>query len=116
MPDWFQHAPHAAAVGRGADRVVADRHRLRVESRKQSGKKAEREPIPAARPGYVLQFFGTPNNGTGDFQGGLHEHLYLNNGPLGQMIAAGKGSLAEFVGDRRQADAKPASSGCSCRR
>ena len=49
--------------------------------------------------GYLMQFFGSPNNGTGDFQGGLQEHLYLNNGPLSQMISAGKGSLAEFVGD-----------------
>lgn len=52
---------------------------------------------------YVVQFFGTPNTGTGDFSGGLHEHLYLNNGPLVQMIGTGsKGSLAELVGDRKQ--------------
>jgi hypothetical protein len=50
----------------------------------------------------LLHFFGSPNTGTGDFQGGLHEHLYLNNGPLSQMITAGKGNLAEFVGDKNQ--------------
>jgi hypothetical protein len=49
--------------------------------------------------GYLLHFFGSPNTGTGAFQGGLHEHLYLSNGPLAQMIAAGKGSLAELVAD-----------------
>ena len=43
--------------------------------------------------GYVLRFFGQPNTGTGDFQGGLQEHLYLNNGPLGSLIATGKESL-----------------------
>ena len=51
--------------------------------------------------GYLIDFFGTPNTGTGDFQGGLREHLYLNNGPLGQMIGA-KGGLAELVGDAKK--------------
>lgn len=47
--------------------------------------------------GYMLQFFGTPNNGAGDFQGGLQEHLFLNNGPLSTLIVAGKGSLMEWL-------------------
>ena len=46
-------------------------------------------------------FFGNPTTGTGDFQGGLKEHLYLNNGPLGTMIGV-KGGLAEFVGDAKK--------------
>lgn len=50
---------------------------------------------------YVVHFFGTPNTGTGDFQGGLHEHLYLNNGPLSQMIGV-KDGLAEYVGDAKK--------------
>ena len=51
--------------------------------------------------GYLIDFFGSPNTGRGDFQGGLREHLYLNNGPLGQMIGV-KGGLAEFVGDPKK--------------
>ena len=43
--------------------------------------------------GYMVRFFGQPNNGVGDFQGGLAEHLYLNNGPLGNLIVTGPGSL-----------------------
>ncbi len=43
--------------------------------------------------GYMIRFFGQPNSGTGDFQGGLHEHLYLNNGPLRNLFTTGKGSL-----------------------
>jgi hypothetical protein len=68
---------------------------------KARGKKAETSRY---RPldGYLLHFFGSPNNGKGIFQGGLHEHLYLNNGPLAQMVSAGKGSLAEFVGDAKK--------------
>jgi hypothetical protein len=51
---------------------------------------------------YVVRFFGTPNSGAGDFQGGLQEHLYLNNGELSRMLDARKGSLMESL---MQADA-----------
>jgi hypothetical protein len=100
LPEWFQHArmrPLSAEELTEAWRISTGY--LAVEQ--ASGKKASTSRY---RPldGYVLQFFGSPNTGTGEFQGGLHEHLYLNNGPLGQMIAAGKGSLAEFVGDAKQ--------------
>jgi hypothetical protein len=47
---------------------------------------------------YLVQFFGQPNNGVGDFQGGLQEHLYLNNGELGRLISGEKGSLAHTLG------------------
>jgi hypothetical protein len=34
-------------------------------------------------------FFGRPNDGQGHFQGGLNEHLYLNNGELERLIVDG---------------------------
>ncbi|MEK6238663.1 MAG: DUF1549 and DUF1553 domain-containing protein, partial [Planctomycetales bacterium] len=43
--------------------------------------------------GYMLRFFGQPSNGVGDFQGGLHEHLYLNNGQVGGLISTSEGGL-----------------------
>lgn len=46
---------------------------------------------------YMLRFFGQPNNGVGDFQGGLDEHLFLNNGPLGSLIVSGPGSLLDAL-------------------
>ena len=46
---------------------------------------------------YMLRYFGTPNTGAGDFQGGLQEHLFLNNGPLGSVINGGKGSLGDWL-------------------
>lgn len=46
---------------------------------------------------YMLRYFGQPTNGLGDFQGGLHEHLYLNNGQIGNLIVATPGSLIEAV-------------------
>jgi hypothetical protein len=71
-------------------------------SEQDAGKKPANDRYRPLGSGYVLRFFGTPNNGTGDFQGGLHEHLYLNNGPLIQMIPAGKGSLVEFIADPKK--------------
>lgn len=47
--------------------------------------------------GYALRFFGQPNNGVGDFQGGLSEHLYMTNGQVSAMIVTGKGSLFEAL-------------------
>jgi len=71
------------------------------------GKKADTNRFRPLESGYMLRFFGKPYNGTGDFQGGLHEHLYLNNGPIGNVIATGKGSLFEALsgGDAPQAKA-----------
>ena len=47
--------------------------------------------------GYALRFLGRPNNGVGQFQGGLHEHLYFNNGQVQQLIARGKGGLYDAL-------------------
>ncbi|MGE3807244.1 MAG: DUF1549 domain-containing protein [Gemmataceae bacterium] len=50
---------------------------------------------------YMVRFFGKPANGTGDFQGGLGEHLFLNNGQVYQLIATDKGSLYDtFLTDK----------------
>jgi hypothetical protein len=46
---------------------------------------------------YMVRFFGQPNNGTGNFQGGLQEHLYLNNGEVSRLIATEKGSLHQTL-------------------
>ena len=44
---------------------------------------------------YIRRYFGEPNNGVGDFQGGLHEHLYLNNGELGRLVTTEKDGLVD---------------------
>lgn len=43
--------------------------------------------------GYMLSYFGRPNDGVGNFKGGMHEHLYLNNGQVHQLISDRPGSL-----------------------
>lgn len=42
---------------------------------------------------YMVQFFGAPADGEGVFQGGLSEHLYLNNGQINTLISDREGSL-----------------------
>lgn len=100
LPLWFQYArmrPLSAEELAESWRIVTGQDAIE----KASGKPTDKSRFRPLQREYVISFFGTPNNGTGDFQGGLHEHLYLNNGPLVQMIASGKGSLAEFIGDRK---------------
>lgn len=46
---------------------------------------------------YIRRYFGEPNNGVGDFQGGMHEHLYLNNGELSRIVTTEKGGLIDQV-------------------
>jgi hypothetical protein len=47
---------------------------------------------------YVTLYFGEPMDGQGEFQGGLSEHLFLNNSShIRQMIQARKGNLADSV-------------------
>lgn len=46
---------------------------------------------------YLRQSFGEPDDGVGHFQGGLHEHLYLNNGQVRQLISDRTGSLHEAL-------------------
>ena len=100
MPAWFQHArsrPLSAEELVESWQVASGY--LAAEASSKTKPVADRfRPLGS---GYLVDFFGTPNTGTGDFQGGLREHLYLNNGPLGQMIGA-KGGLAELVGDAKK--------------
>jgi len=100
MPEWFQHArsrPLSAEELVESWQVATGY--LATES--LGAKKTEKDRLRPLGNGYTIQFFGNPTTGTGDFQGGLREHLYLNNGPLGSMIGV-KGGLAEFVGDAKK--------------
>jgi hypothetical protein len=101
LPEWFQHArmrPLSAEELAESWRFATGHDGVE----KASGKPKEKGRFRPLQKDYVIQFFGTPNTGAGDFQGGLHEHLYLNNGPLSYSIPGGKGSLLEFVADRKQ--------------
>ena len=99
MPQWFQHARSRPL---SAEELIES---WRVVTGYAASEKAKKPETSRFRPlgEYVVRFFGTPNTGTGDFQGGLHEHLYLNNGPLSQMIGV-KGGIAEYIADAKKSD------------
>lgn len=46
---------------------------------------------------YLLDSFAKPNDGVGNFQGGLDEHLYLNNGQVRQLISDKSGRLLDAL-------------------
>ena len=99
MPAWFQHARSRPL---SAEELVESwQVATGYLANESPSKKGEPDRFRPLGSGYVVQFFGNPTTGTGDFQGGLREHLYLNNGPLGQMIGV-KGGLAEFIGDAKK--------------
>jgi hypothetical protein len=100
-PLWFPHArtrPLSAEELAEAWRIATGY----ADVEKASGKKPGDDRFRPLQGTYVLQFFGSPANGKGEFQGGLHENLYLNNGPLLQMIAGGKGNLVEAITDKQK--------------
>ncbi|GIW80252.1 MAG: hypothetical protein KatS3mg105_2059 [Gemmatales bacterium] len=64
---------------------------------RRAGKKQPDGRFYGVTWGYMLRFFGQPDNGVGDFQGGLSEHLYLNNGELSQLITRESGGLYDAI-------------------
>lgn len=95
QPVWFQHArsrPLSAEELIESWRVATG-YDLATKDKQKEKKPSRFRPLD----GYMLRFFGQPNNGVGEFQGGLAEHLYLNNGPMGNLIATGEGSLFTTV-------------------
>ncbi|MCE9533397.1 MAG: DUF1549 and DUF1553 domain-containing protein [Planctomycetes bacterium] len=99
-PTWFQHARSRPL---SAEELVESWQVScgLLENESTGGKKADTDRLRPLGNGYTIQFLGNPLTGTGDFQGGIKEHLYLNNGPLGQAIGV-KNGLAEFVGDAKK--------------
>lgn len=63
------------------------------EAMQAAGAKRDKDRYAPLGSGYLLRFFGQPNNGVGDFQGGMHEHLYFNNGGMSKLLRASEGGL-----------------------
>ena len=54
--------------------------------------------MPSSASSYMLKIFGKPNDGQGRFQGGVDEHLFLNNGSqLRGMIRSKEGNLSHLL-------------------
>lgn len=101
LPLWFEHArsrPLSAEELVASWRVSTGFNLVEAAKEKPEDKKPNsKSRFKPLQWEYVIRFFGQPNNGTGDFQGGLQEHLYLNNGQLGSLLVNGQGSLIDAI-------------------
>ncbi len=91
LPQWFQQArwrPLSAEELAAAWRVATGYDAALAAAGKEAKSRFE-----GLTGGYMLRFFGEPTDGVGNFQGGLHEQLYLNNGEVTRLIATDRGSL-----------------------
>ena len=104
LPQWFERA----RIRPLSAEELADSWRtaVRYEATAAAQKKKTADRFAPLTGGYMLRFFGQPNNGVGDFQGGLHEHLFLGNGGLSSVLTQAPGSLhaALLEGDRPWAE------------
>lgn len=95
-PRWFERArvrPLSAEELLESWRVATGFDKVPTKSA-ETGRKARFQGVTWD---YMVRFFGQPTNGTGNFQGGIQEHLYLNNGEVYRLIATEKGSLYHAV-------------------
>jgi hypothetical protein len=99
LPIWHEHGrvrPLSAEELMDSWRTATWQSAVEAERKSPDKERSKNRFHPIAKE-YMLQFFGTPSTGTGDFQGGLHEHLFLNNGPLSQLVERQKGSLSHWL-------------------
>jgi hypothetical protein len=90
-PQWFQQArwrPLSAEELAAAWRVATG-----YDAALAAAGKEPKSRFEGLTGGYMLRFFGEPTDGVGNFQGGLHEQLYLNNGEVTRLISTDRGSL-----------------------
>jgi hypothetical protein len=99
LPLWFERArfrPLSAEELLAAWRVAGGYDATLADS--SSGADAEdRFKVQGVTWDYVRRFFGTPNDGVGNFQGGMSEHLYMNNGQVHSLITRKPGGLHDTL-------------------
>lgn len=87
LPVWFERARVRAL---SAEELIASWKVATVSPTAFNSNTADNE--------YMLRYFGEPNDGQGNFQGSLAEHLYLNNaGMIRSLGQAKKGNLADTL-------------------
>jgi hypothetical protein len=102
LPKWFERARVRPL---SAEELMAS---LRAVTAYDADAKAAAAKLPNAAEEYILRYFGEPTNGLGEFQGGLSEHLFLNNAEQVRMFARRKpGNLADkLLAPAESADSK----------
>jgi hypothetical protein len=89
LPRWFERARVRPL---SAEELLAAMAAATGFDRAGGGK------IPSDTEAYFTRYFGEPTNGRGDFQGGLTEHLFLNNSDqVHRLIQRRKGNLADSL-------------------
>jgi hypothetical protein len=88
LPPWYERARVRPLT---AEELLA-------AVRTATGFDASGQKVPGDTNEYVRRYFGEPANGQGEFQGGLSEHLFLNNSSqFRQLLRRHKGNLADAV-------------------
>jgi hypothetical protein len=101
-------AYQVGAMGKGTDALPRWYERARVRPlvaeellaamRTATGFDAGGAKVSGGTDHYFLHYFGAPTNGRGEFQGGLAEHLFLNNSDqVRQFTHRRKGNLADVL-------------------
>ncbi len=89
FPAWFERARVRPL---SAEEILAS---IRIATGSET---AGARPANDGTADYFLRYFGEPVNGRGEFQGGLSEHLFLNNSSqVRQFIQRRKGNLADAL-------------------
>jgi hypothetical protein len=88
LPKWFERARVRPLTAEELLASLTTATMFPKDGWKNSG-----DPMP-----YLLLYFGEPNDGQGNFQGSLAEHLFLNNsGQIRSMVQPRKGNLADTL-------------------
>ncbi len=97
MPLWYERARYRplSAEELLESWVLASGYDKVIEADKQSSESRLR--VRGITWDYLRNAFGEPNDGVGNFQGGLQEHLYLNNGQVRQIVSDRPGSLHDTL-------------------
>jgi len=91
LPKWFERARVRPLTAE--EMLTAMRQATQFDAGRKAGEKA-----PDVGWDYFLRAFGEPTNGLGDFQGGLGEHLFLNNSEhVRRLITRRPGNLADAI-------------------
>lgn len=100
-PRWYERARSRPL---SAEELVAS-WRIAINYAAVDDKTQERlEKGDACYPlgNYQERFFGTPTDGTGNFLGGMHEQLYMNNGGMAKLFSSQEGSLLHTLAEAKK--------------
>lgn len=98
-PLWYERARYRplSAEELFESWVLASGYDQVLINNKQAPAEDERFRVRGITWDYLRRAFGQPEDGAGHFQGGMHEHLYLNNGQVRQLISDRPGSLHDAI-------------------